>query len=106
MSDGAAYKIETECHCRPNDPYSCQLHHKDPEMRANAWRYKYEREHEGRKCPIPGCPADRRREVPPPGCMCGKPLWIVIPPGGHIHPCPVHPDRVVYGPSYTLGDYA
>lgn len=34
---------------------------------------------------------------PDPRCMCGKPLWIVIPPGEHIHPCPVHPSYAVYG---------
>ena len=54
-------------------------------------------------CPIPDCPAERKLpRPPPPGCMCGKPLWIVIEPGGHIHPCPVHPDYVVYGPNYSL----
>jgi hypothetical protein len=34
--------------------------------------------------------------------MCGKPMMIVIPAGGHIHPCPVHPDYVVYGPPIYL----
>ena len=32
-----------------------------------------------------------------PKCKCGGPLWIVIRPGEHIHPCPVHPDYAVYG---------
>ena len=34
---------------------------------------------------------------PQPGCMCGKPLMIVIQPGEHIHPCPIHPEYTVYG---------
>ena len=32
-----------------------------------------------------------------PACQCNKPLMIVIPPGRHIHPCPVHPDVAIYG---------
>ena len=34
---------------------------------------------------------------PEPGCMCGKPLMIVIQPGEHIHPCSVHPNHTIYG---------
>jgi len=33
----------------------------------------------------------------PIGCTCGKPIGIFIPPGQHIHPCPVHPDKVLRG---------
>ncbi len=32
-----------------------------------------------------------------PNCICGEPLWICLKPGQHIHPCPVHPDYVIYG---------
>lgn len=33
-----------------------------------------------------------------PFCNCGKPLYISIPPEGHIHlMCPVHGEKVVYG---------
>ncbi len=32
-----------------------------------------------------------------PGCTCGEPIGIVIRPGEHIHPCPVHPDKAMYG---------
>ncbi len=56
-----------------------------------------------RGCRRPECPAGRHRPAPPPpGCVCGKPIWIVIPPGGHIHPCPVHPEYAVYGSDPTL----
>ena len=56
------------------------------------------------KCPVPNCPAEKRwpKAVPDPNCRCGTPIWIVIPAGGHIHPCPVHPDYVVYGDAITL----
>ncbi len=53
------------------------------------------------ECPVPNCPADKRVE-PDPACTCYDPIWLVIPPGGHFHPCKVHPDFVIYGPSYTL----
>jgi hypothetical protein len=46
-------------------------------------------------------PWGHRPTLPNPNCMCGKPLLIVIPPGEHIHPCPVHPDYAVYGGSAT-----
>jgi hypothetical protein len=36
---------------------------------------------------------------PDPNCVCGKPLAMVIRPGEHVHPCPVHPDNAVYGPA-------
>ena len=35
-------------------------------------------------------------KMPHPACMCGKPLMIVIPPGGHFHPCHIHPEFAVY----------
>lgn len=34
---------------------------------------------------------------PDPRCTCGKPIGIVIRPGTHVHPCPVHPEKAVYG---------
>ena len=34
---------------------------------------------------------------PAPGRSCGKPLGILIKAGKHIHPCPVHPNQVIYG---------
>lgn len=34
-----------------------------------------------------------------PRCMCGRPLLMVIRPGAHVHPCPVHPNYAVYGPN-------
>jgi hypothetical protein len=34
-----------------------------------------------------------------PDCMCGKPIWIALQPGQHIHPCPVHPGYTIWGPS-------
>ena len=37
------------------------------------------------------------RPLPNPGCRCRAPLGIVILPGKHIHPCPVHPEYVIYG---------
>jgi len=59
-------------------------------------------EHE-KGCPVPECPVGEpwRPKRPDPRCRCGKPLMIVIRPGEHIHPCTVHPERVVYGPPIT-----
>lgn len=34
-----------------------------------------------------------------PKCTCGKPIGIVLKPGQHIHPCPVHPDKFITGPN-------
>lgn len=34
------YKIETECHCEPKDPLRCQIHDKDPQVRATAWEFR------------------------------------------------------------------
>lgn len=51
------------------------------------------------KCPVPNCPENEKGLEPhDPNCMCGKPMMIYIPPGQHIHPCPVHPDRIMRGP--------
>ena len=60
-----------------------------------------------RKCPHPNCPVPER-----PGpwefsqCTLNKPIWIVIPPGGHIHlDCPVHPEgHIIYGPDIRWCD--
>ena len=41
-------------------------------------------------------PKDERKRRDP-RCTCGKPLLLYIPPGEHAHPCPVHPERAVYG---------
>jgi hypothetical protein len=38
----ASYQIETDCHCAPGDAYACQIHSKDPEVRAAAWKYRCE----------------------------------------------------------------
>lgn len=40
---GASYKIETECHCAPGDAYACQIHSKDPAIRAAAWQLRCEK---------------------------------------------------------------
>ncbi len=42
-------------------------------------------------------PNSIKKDLPNPNCKCGKPMRIVIQPGQHIHPCPVHPDKAVYG---------
>lgn len=42
------------------------------------------------------------KELKPIGCTCGKPIGIVIRPGEHIHPCPVHPDVVMRGTNITF----
>ena len=42
------------------------------------------------------------RRRPDPKCTCGKPIMIVILPGEHIHPCPVHPEHAIYGPDQYL----
>ena len=57
-----------------------------------------------KRCPHPNCPVPERpdpRELSQ--CTLNKPIWIVIPPGGHIHlDCPVHPEgHIVYGPDIT-----
>ena len=36
-----------------------------------------------------------------PGCTCGKPIGIVIPPGQHIHPCPIHTEKIMHS-SYIV----
>ena len=49
-------------------------------------------------CPVPDCPAPKEKwPEKPNGCKCGEPLMLYIPPGEHAHPCPVHPERVIYG---------
>ena len=40
---------------------------------------------------------DTKPYKPIPGCMCNGTLGLVIQPGAHIHPCPVHPNKVIYG---------
>ena len=48
------------------------------------------------KCPF--CSQDEPQPTrKDPNCKCGEPLWICLKPGQHIHPCPVHPDYVIYG---------
>lgn len=55
--------------------------------------------HADRKCGHPDCKAKEWEPlIPNPAYTCGKPIWISIPNGGHIHPCPVHPDVIMYGP--------
>ncbi len=44
-------------------------------------------------CPVRDCPV----KTPDPNCMCGKPFWMYIPPGQHVHPCLVHPEYVLHG---------
>ena len=54
-----------------------------------------------KRCPHPNCPENDRypfddlRE-----CTQFQPIWISIPPGGHVHiSCPVHPEgHIIYGP--------
>jgi hypothetical protein len=59
----------------------------------------FEFEEEG--CSKPGCPIPKRPR-PNANCICNKPLMIYIPPGSHIHiNCPVHGDKVIFGPDYT-----
>ena len=36
---GSSYKIETDCHCKANDPLACQIHSQDPEIRRVALEY-------------------------------------------------------------------
>jgi len=49
------------------------------------------------------CPSSQPvKTVRDPNCKCGDPLWICLKPGQHIHPCPVHPDYVIYGSDLTL----
>ena len=50
-------------------------------------------------CPIPGCPEESVPDPRDPRCTCGKPIWIALRPGEHIHPCPVHPERIMRGPN-------
>lgn len=54
-------------------------------------------------CPVPSCPYEKERRWREhgrdPNCTCGEPLLLYIPPGEHAHPCPVHPDHAVRGPS-------
>lgn len=38
---------------------------------------------------------------PDPRCKCKGPFWIVVPPGKHIHPCPIHPNFALYGSRIT-----
>ena len=54
-------------------------------------------------CNTPGCGVSGTAWPWPmkinPDCMCGKPIWIALQPGQHIHPCPVHPGYTIWGPS-------
>ena len=47
--------------------------------------------------PIENCPHDHKPLRRDSNCMCGKPLMLYIPPGEHVHPCPVHPEVVLHG---------
>ena len=41
-----------------------------------------------------------RQPMPDRRCRCRGPLSLYIPPGGHAHPCPVHPERVAHNNWY------
>jgi hypothetical protein len=52
------------------------------------------------KCPE--CGEQKRTPMPHLECTLNKPLWIVIPPGGHIHiNCPIHGSHRINGPMVT-----
>ena len=42
-------------------------------------------------------PTSNHFNQPNPGCRCFSPLSIVLLPGQHVHPCPVHPKMAIYG---------
>lgn len=50
------------------------------------------------------CPCGEETNIPDrmAGCICGNPLMVYIPPGGHIHiQCPLHGDVKIYGGGYV-----
>ncbi len=63
----------------------------------------YKNINKNNKCPKPNCPIPIKSEptIPDLNCQCGKALMIYIPPGDHLHPCPIHPDYIVRGPDIT-----
>jgi hypothetical protein len=77
----------------------------DLETEEETWsttRTGYLPNREPEPCGVPNCPENHRHpRRPDPNCNCGKPMGIYIPPGEHVHPCPVHPERVMRGPEIT-----
>ena len=53
----------------------------------------------------PDCPFCNPKPWPKPEaeCVLGKPLWMVIPPGGMHMACPAHAEgHHIHGSSWTL----